>query len=103
MAECDAVIVPAIPFPVPTIEETDTETSGGPATLAMVARFTGLTRPFNTLGVPALSLPCGFDTNGCPIGLQIAGRPFAEARVLRVADAFQRDTDWHARKPGVIA
>ncbi len=57
----DAVLLPAIPFPIPTIEETDVEKSGGPATLSMVARFTGLTRPFNTLGLPALSVPCGFD------------------------------------------
>ena len=57
----DAVLLPAIPFPIPTIEETDVEKSGGPATLTMVARFTGLTRPFNTLGLPALSVPCGFD------------------------------------------
>ncbi len=51
------------------------------------------TRPFNYLGLPAISVPCGFDPNGCPIGLQIAGRPFAEARILKVADAYQRDTD----------
>ena len=37
-----------------------------------------------------------------PIGLQIAGRPFAEARVLKIADAYQRDTDWHRRRPPVV-
>ena len=84
MRDVDAVVLPAIPFPVPTIAETDTETSGGPATLAMVARFTGLTRPFNTLGVPVLSVPCGFDANGLPIGLQIVGRAFDEALLYRV-------------------
>jgi aspartyl-tRNA(Asn)/glutamyl-tRNA(Gln) amidotransferase subunit A len=57
------------------------------------------TRPFNYLGLPAISVPCGFDDRGLPIGLQLAGRPFAEARVLRAADAFQRDTDWHRRMP----
>jgi aspartyl-tRNA(Asn)/glutamyl-tRNA(Gln) amidotransferase subunit A len=45
---------------------------------------------------------CGFDANGCPIGLQIAARPFAEARVLKVADAYQRDTDFHIRRPPVL-
>ena len=59
------------------------------------------TRPFNYLGLPAISLNAGFDPNGCPIGLQLAGRPFAEARLFRVSDAFQRDTDWHARRPPV--
>ena len=60
------------------------------------------TRPFNYLGLPAVSAPCGFDPNGLPIGLQIAGRPFAEARVLNAVDAYQRDTDWHRRRPPVV-
>ena len=60
------------------------------------------TRPFNYLGLPAVSVNCGFDPNGLPIGLQIAGRPFAEARVLKVADAYQRDTDLHTRRPPVL-
>jgi Asp-tRNA(Asn)/Glu-tRNA(Gln) amidotransferase A subunit family amidase len=61
------------------------------------------TRPFNYLGLPAMSIPCGFDPNGLPIGLQISGRPFAEAAVLKAADAYQRDTDWHARRPAIPA
>jgi aspartyl-tRNA(Asn)/glutamyl-tRNA(Gln) amidotransferase subunit A len=99
MAGVDAVILPAIPFPLPTIEETDTEKSGGPATLAMVSRLTGLTRPFNTLGVPALSVPCGFDHNGAPVGLQLIGRPYDEALLYRIAHAYQSVTDFHARVP----
>lgn len=95
----DAVLLPAIPFPLPTIEETDTETKGGPAVLKMVAGFTGLTRPFNTLGVPALSVPCGFDTNGAPIGLQLVGRPFDEARLYRIGHAYQGATEHHLRVP----
>jgi aspartyl-tRNA(Asn)/glutamyl-tRNA(Gln) amidotransferase subunit A len=59
------------------------------------------TRPFNYLGLPALSVPCGFDPNGLPIGLQLAARPFAEALLLRAGDAYQRDTDWHARRPAI--
>ncbi len=99
MDEVDAVVLPAIPFPIPTIEETDTETSGGPATLAMVSRFTGLTRPFNTLGLPALSVPCGFDDKGLPIGLQLIGRPFDEALLYRIGHAYQEATDFHKRLP----
>ena len=60
------------------------------------------TRPFNYLGLPAISIPCGFDPNGCPIGLQIAGRPFAEARILTIADAYQRDTDFHTKRPPLL-
>ena len=99
MGGVDAVILPAIPFPLPTIEETDTEEKGGPAVLKMVAGFTGLTRPFNTLGVPALSLPCGFDPNGAPIGLQLVGRPFDESLLYRIGHAYQGATDFHQRVP----
>lgn len=95
----DAVLLPAIPFPLPTIEETDTETKGGPAVLKMVAGFTGLTRPFNTLGIPALSVPCGFDVNGAPIGLQLVGRPFDEAMLYRIGHSYQGATDFHKRVP----
>ncbi|MFO1079231.1 MAG: amidase [Reyranellaceae bacterium] len=99
MEEVDAVLLPAIPFPVPTIAETDVEQSGGPATLRMVARFTGLTRPFNTLGLPTLSVPGGFDTNGMPIGLQLVGRPFDETLLYRVGHAYQGVTDHHLKVP----
>jgi aspartyl-tRNA(Asn)/glutamyl-tRNA(Gln) amidotransferase subunit A len=95
----DAVLLPAISFPIPTIEETDTETKGGPAVLKMVADFTGLTRPFNTLGIPALSVPCGFDLNGAPIGLQLVGRPFDEAMLYRIGHAYQGATDHHRKVP----
>ena len=95
----DAVLLPAIPFPLPTIEETDVEKSGGPATLTMVGRFTGLTRPFNTLGLPTLSVPCGFDSNGAPIGLQLVGRPFTEALLYRIGHAYQGVTDFHRKVP----
>jgi aspartyl-tRNA(Asn)/glutamyl-tRNA(Gln) amidotransferase subunit A len=99
MDDVDAVLLPAIPFPIPTIAETDVEASGGPATLSMVARFTGLTRPFNTLGLPALSVPCGFDGNGAPIGLQLIGRPFDEALLYRVGHAYQGATEHHKKVP----
>jgi len=58
-----------------------------------------LTRPFNFTGHPACSVPCGFTPGRLPIGMQIVGRAFDEATVLRVADAYQRATDWHTRRP----
>jgi aspartyl-tRNA(Asn)/glutamyl-tRNA(Gln) amidotransferase subunit A len=57
------------------------------------------TRVFNVTGHPAASLPCGVTAAGLPVGLQIIGRAFDEATVLRVADAYQRATDWHRRRP----
>jgi len=56
-------------------------------------------RPFNLTGLPAMSVPCGFTSTGLPIGLQIAGKPFDETTVLRVAHAYEQHTDWHRRKP----
>jgi aspartyl-tRNA(Asn)/glutamyl-tRNA(Gln) amidotransferase subunit A len=57
------------------------------------------TMPFNVLGLPAISVPCGFTSGGLPIGLQIAGHAFDEAGVLRVAQAYEQATDWHERRP----
>ncbi len=54
---------------------------------------------WSAVGNPAASMPAGFDGDGLPLGLQIAGRPFGDAVVLKVVDAFQRDTDWHLRVP----
>jgi aspartyl-tRNA(Asn)/glutamyl-tRNA(Gln) amidotransferase subunit A len=57
------------------------------------------TAPFNLTGLPALAVPCGFSTGGLPLSLQIAGRPFDEATVLRVGHAYEQATDWHTRRP----
>ena len=53
----------------------------------------------NLAGLPAISVPCGFSGSNLPIGLQLTGRPFDEATLLRAADAYQRDTDWHVKVP----
>ncbi len=96
--QVDVLATPTIKTILPTLAATDID--HGPAgTEKTFLAVSENTRPFNYLGLPAISVPCGFDTNGCPIGLQIAGRPFAEARVMRVGDAYQRDTDWHTREP----
>jgi aspartyl-tRNA(Asn)/glutamyl-tRNA(Gln) amidotransferase subunit A len=58
-----------------------------------------LTCPFNLTGQPVISLPCGFDSRGLPVGLQIVGRRFDEETVLRVAHAYEQATDWHLRRP----
>jgi len=57
------------------------------------------TIPANLAGLPGMSLPCGFDSQGLPIGLQLVGNYFSEAKMLNVAHLYQRVTDWHARAP----
>jgi aspartyl-tRNA(Asn)/glutamyl-tRNA(Gln) amidotransferase subunit A len=57
--------------------------------------------PFNMTGLPALALPCGFAPSGLPISLQLAGRPFDEATVLRAGHAYEQATEWHKRRPPV--
>jgi aspartyl-tRNA(Asn)/glutamyl-tRNA(Gln) amidotransferase subunit A len=59
------------------------------------------TRWFNALGLPAISVPCGFTKDGLPIGLQIIGRAGADAQVLALAHAYERSTSWHKRRPNV--
>jgi aspartyl-tRNA(Asn)/glutamyl-tRNA(Gln) amidotransferase subunit A len=58
------------------------------------------TLPINLAGVPGLVVPCGFSA-GLPVGLQLIGRPFDEATLLRAGDAYQRVTDWHTRRPAL--
>jgi aspartyl-tRNA(Asn)/glutamyl-tRNA(Gln) amidotransferase subunit A len=101
-ADVDVLATPTIRTNLPTLAETDID--NGPAgTETRFMAVSANTRPFNYLGLPAISVPCGFDPNGLPIGLQLAARPFGEARLLRAADAYQRDTDWHRRRPPVLA
>jgi aspartyl-tRNA(Asn)/glutamyl-tRNA(Gln) amidotransferase subunit A len=96
-AGVDAVIAPVSPIPAPTIVESDVGNS--PEADAVLPRITRFTRPVNYLGVPALSIPCGFTRSGLPVGLQLIGRSFDEATLLRIGAAFQRATDFHARVP----
>ncbi len=98
MAEIDVLHCPAIPIPIPTIAETDVEGTGE-AVLTLVGRITQYTRPFNFLGVPTISVPCGFTGNGLPVAFQLAAKPFAEPLLLRAAHAYQSATDYHERVP----
>ncbi len=60
------------------------------------------TIPANLAGLPGLSIPCGFDGKGLPVGLQIVGNYFAEARMLGIAHQYQQATDWHTRAPSGV-
>jgi aspartyl-tRNA(Asn)/glutamyl-tRNA(Gln) amidotransferase subunit A len=97
LANADLYLLPAMNVRVPTLEQTGPR--GGAGMPALLAEVTRLTRWVNYLGVPALVVPCGFDSLGLPIGLQLVGRPFAEAALLAAGHALQRETDWHRRMP----
>jgi aspartyl-tRNA(Asn)/glutamyl-tRNA(Gln) amidotransferase subunit A len=97
VAGIDVVIAPVSPVPAPTILESDV--GNGADAEAIIQRLTRFTRPINYLGLPALSIPCGFTRDGLPVGMQLVGRSFDEATLLRLGAAFQRATDFHERVP----
>lgn len=102
LGDAHALVMPVIGIPVPTVDETDEAALGSSAEI--VGRMTRWTRWVNYLGIPALSIPCGRDRRGLPVGLQLIGRPYSETTLLAIARGFQASTDWHARRaplPGV--
>lgn len=95
----DVLHAPVMTMPVPTRAET--APSGTDNIMDMLARITRNTRPINFLGLPALSVPAGFSDNALPLAFQLIGRPFAEDVLMKVGDAYQRETDWHMRAPTI--
>jgi aspartyl-tRNA(Asn)/glutamyl-tRNA(Gln) amidotransferase subunit A len=98
------LVLPTIPFPVPSIEECQSgvieidgkkikrqDARGGLESLCCI--------PFNVTGLPAISVCCGFSKSGMPMGMQIAGGAFQEDLVLRVAQAYERATEWYKLRP----
>lgn len=95
--ECDCLIAPTIPAPPPRLGEDFLEI--GASRVPVVENLVRLCAPQNVAGIPALSLPCGFDPNGLPIGLQIISGRNRENTVLELGAYFQSITDWHLRRP----
>ena len=91
---CDVILTPISPTPAFRIGEKTAD----PLQMYLSDVFT---IPVNMAGIPGISIPCGFSDEGLPIGLQILGRPFDEETVLRVAYAFEQNTDFHLRKPPI--
>lgn len=90
-------LLPVMPIRTPSAAQTDpTGPDFQPRVLYAMSRFT---RFVNLLGLPALSVPCGFDGRGVPIGLQMVGPPGSEGRLLATAIRLQSETDWHGRCP----
>jgi aspartyl-tRNA(Asn)/glutamyl-tRNA(Gln) amidotransferase subunit A len=98
MAEADVLFAPSIPIPIPTLADTDIEGTGEEV-LALVGRLSRFTRPFNLIGVPAISIPCGFDRKGLPIAFQLVGKPFSESVLLHLAHAYQQASGIDSRAP----
>jgi len=99
LAQVDVLVCATTPIVATSVGQTEitVEHAKVPVRTSLI-RFT---RPFNLTGHPVASVPCGFTAAGLPVGLQIVGRAFDEATVLRVADAYQRVTDWHKRRPPI--
>jgi len=90
--ECDVIITPTSPTPAFRIGEKVQD----PLQMYLSDIFT---ISVNLAGVPAIAIPCGFSSEGLPIGLQIIGRHFEEEKILCVAYTFEQNTDYHKRKP----
>jgi aspartyl-tRNA(Asn)/glutamyl-tRNA(Gln) amidotransferase subunit A len=96
---CDVLFTPTLSIPVPTLAETDV--GSGESMWKILSLLVHCTAPFNYLGLPAISVPAGFTTNGLPAGLQLVARPFDEMMLFRVAGAYQNASDWHRRHPSL--
>jgi aspartyl-tRNA(Asn)/glutamyl-tRNA(Gln) amidotransferase subunit A len=98
MQRVDAFVLPTLPLPAIPAEIVGQDIKIDGVTDNSTVAFLRLTMPFNLSGLPAVSFPCGFSSDGLPLGLQVAGQPFAEATVLRIAHAYQQLTDWHRKE-----
>ena len=94
----DLIITPTTPAPPPTFAELAKNPNELRAKELIMLRNT---RPFNVYGLPSISVPCGFTKSGLPIGLQITGASGEEGSVLSLAAAYQKETDWHTKRPAL--
>ncbi|MCQ0988688.1 amidase [Jiella marina] len=95
--EVDAFLIPTMPMRLPSLAEL-ASFGADPSVLVRLLRFTA---PFDFSGTPTITLPSGFDSAGLPLSMQLAGPALSEARLAKAAHAFQTQTDWHTRRPGM--
>ena len=95
----DAILAPATAIPAPLVGQN--ETTIGSETETVRSALVRLNRPANITGHPAISIPCGFTRAGLPIGLQLIGPRWVEARLLAVAFAYEQATEWHTLRPAL--
>jgi aspartyl-tRNA(Asn)/glutamyl-tRNA(Gln) amidotransferase subunit A len=93
----DVLLTPTLPITAPVMGQSEIRI--GNATEDIRTALLRLTRPGNLSGLPAISIPCGFSSEGLPIGLQLIGRHFEEATLLRAAYAYEQATPWHLAFP----
>lgn len=93
--DVDVILTPLTETTAPLVADAET--------IATTRRLTRLTYAWSLAGLPALSVPCGFDGNGLPIGLQLAAAPLGEAALVRAGAAYQQETNWHLRQPALAS
>jgi aspartyl-tRNA(Asn)/glutamyl-tRNA(Gln) amidotransferase subunit A len=94
----DVLHAPVLDRPAPRMDDVDpNEPTRSAEIMRTIAR---LTRPISYMGLCSLAVPCGF-SNGLPIGFQLIGRPYAEARLFNLGHLYQRETDWHTHRPSL--
>ena len=97
----DLLLTPARPTTAPRIVDGTGGAAGAVPQVAGGRGLSGMIPAGNLAGLPALSLPCGF-ANGLPVAISLVGRPFYESQILSLGSAFQKQTDWHRRKPPLL-
>jgi aspartyl-tRNA(Asn)/glutamyl-tRNA(Gln) amidotransferase subunit A len=95
----DAILAPASPVPAPRIGEKEVSIRGERETVR--SALVRVNRPANFTGHPAISVPCGFTRAGLPVGLQMIGPRFSEARLIGIALGYEDATEWHERRPSL--
>ncbi len=100
LTQVDVIAAPAVPVPAPKIGQ-KTMLVGSEEQEVRLA-VTRTARALNLTGLPLLTLPCGFSSEGLPIGLQLVGAAFDEKQLLEIGHAYEQATDWHKRRPPVL-
>jgi aspartyl-tRNA(Asn)/glutamyl-tRNA(Gln) amidotransferase subunit A len=100
LRDVDAILTPTVPFTAPEVGATEVTLESGETLdiISAVMRYNALPP---LVGLPALSVPCGFADDGLPVGMQLIGRAFDEATLFRIGHAYERATDWHQREPSL--
>ena len=100
-AGLDALVTPTIPVPTPTIA--DCTPADGSSVAPSGAELPLYTSIFDVTGQPSLSVNCGFDSNGMPIGLMVTGAAYKDGMVLRIGHAYEELSGWHERRPSIAS
>jgi len=96
-SQVDMIVTPVAPGVAPRLAEMTAGDTG--RILERMGYLTLMTRPVNGLGLPAVSVPCGFAASGLPLAFQLIGRPFSEASLLKVAHRYEQAFDWWRQRP----